>query len=40
MFIVGKMTPLRHCILIPVENINVLGKQGEILDTYYKFYAL
>lgn len=28
MFTVGKMTPLRHCILIPVENINVLGKQG------------
>ncbi|WP_405168616.1 hypothetical protein [Paenibacillus sp. FSL H3-0286] len=39
-FTKGQMTPAYYFILIPVEKINVVDKQGGLIDTLYKFYAL
>ncbi|WP_340033452.1 hypothetical protein NST50_24280 [Paenibacillus sp. FSL E2-0202] len=36
----GQKTSTFHFILIPVEKVNVLDKQGNIKDMRYKFYAL
>lgn len=36
----GQKASTFHFILIPVEKVNVLDKQGNIKDMRYKFYAL